>query len=297
MTSSEIAPHAEDVRTRQPRGDFGTEQDVAGIDVGLTLVAPTSGICRTGPGGEIVAHTYIDRLSRTAAFGFPFKPHVIAIDAPVLQEDVMHYHARACEKVFVWGDFQRRCKCGESQVRGTGQALRRAGADTAHSFAAQVSSGECARPFPRIFGSHNVIEAFPNAFLGISLPEAIFESVPARGEKFDWLYERWIAQDTPQRLRTLLNWKRERYWQHVLESTQRDERAAVICALTAICVLRGSYVAVGESQGGYFFLPPWSVWMPWARNTLDKSRADPRLPKPVDVWIDGRRYGAGHRLP
>ena len=87
FVSSGMAPHKE----------------VAGIDVGLTLVNPTSGVCRTGPSGEVITHTYIDRLSRLAFLGGNLRFSVPAIDAPVLPEGQLHYHQRSCEKVFVWG--------------------------------------------------------------------------------------------------------------------------------------------------------------------------------------------------
>lgn len=274
-----------------------TSVNVAGIDVGLTLVDRTSGVCRTGDGGEVVAHTYIDRLSRTQALGDEHSFQVLAIDAPVLPMHELHYRPRACEKVFVWGAFQKRCKCGESQVPGTGQALRRAGVDTAHAFVTDVAEGECARPFPRVFGEHNIVEAFPNAFIGVTLAEAKFESTPGRGDKFDWLYDAWIESNVPNRLRAVLDWDRETFWRAVNDNGHHDERAALVCAITALCVLRGMYVAVGEASGGYFFLPPWQMWADWARDALNRNRVDRRLPGRVDIWIDGTRYTPEDDLP
>jgi hypothetical protein len=267
-----------------------TNVNVAGIDVGLTLVDRTSGVCRTGSDGEVVTHTYIDRLSRAQALGGENSFQVLAIDAPVLPMHQLHYRPRACEKVFVWGAFQKRCKCGESQVRGTGQALRRAGVDTAHAFATDVAKGQCTRPFPRVFGEHNIVEAFPNAFIGVTLPEPAFESTPARGEEFDWLYDSWTNRQIPNRLKAVLDWNRAAFWQAVNENGHHDERAALVCAMTALCVLRGVYVAVGEPSGGYFFLPPWQMWADWARDAINRHRVDRRLPAPVEIWIDGTRY-------
>ena len=79
--------------------------NIAGIDVGLTLVDRTSGVSRTGDAGEVLTHTYIDRLSRAEALGGEISLEVLAIDAPVLPRHELHYRARACEKVFVWGAF------------------------------------------------------------------------------------------------------------------------------------------------------------------------------------------------
>lgn len=65
--------------------------DVAGIDVGLTLKDPTSGICRSGNRGLLVRHTYIDKLSRSSQFETEERFDVLAIDAPVLQIDHLDY--------------------------------------------------------------------------------------------------------------------------------------------------------------------------------------------------------------
>jgi len=221
----------------------------------------------------------------------------LAIDAPVLPPGTLHYEVRSCEKVFVWREFQKRCKPGESQVRGTGQALRRAGVETAHSFACAVSSEELARPFPKVFDGRNIVEAFPNAFLGVSLKSAAFVKCPARGAKFDWLYGQWLGEGVSDRLRPILAWEREDFWMSLATNVQHDERAALVCALTAICVVRGRYVAVGENDTGFFFLPPWELWQPWARRAVDTNRVDRRLDRQVEVWIDGARFGPEDPLP
>jgi hypothetical protein len=58
--------------------------NVAGIDVGLTLIDRTSGVCRTVDQGEVLGHTYIDRLSRLQALGGDETSFdVLAIDAPL----------------------------------------------------------------------------------------------------------------------------------------------------------------------------------------------------------------------
>jgi hypothetical protein len=152
-------------------------------------------------------------------------------------------------------------------------------------------------PFPRVFGGLNIIEAFPNAFLGVSLSAEVFDVAPARGRKFDWLYEHWLRQKRPAQLQDSLRWDRPQFWRQVEGNGHHDERAALICALTGICAAQGSYVAVGEPVGGYFFLPPWSLWSLWARKAVDASRMDRRLPSSIDVWIDGRRYAQHEQLP
>jgi hypothetical protein len=78
------------------------------------------------------------------------------------------------------------------------------------------------------------------------------------------------------------------------ENRQHDQRAALVCLMTAAGVFTGQYVAVGDEAGGYFFLPPWSDWTPWARGELDYQRT--RVPG-LDVWVSGYRYGDEDALP
>jgi hypothetical protein len=70
-------------------------------------------------------------------------------------------------------------------------------------------------------------------------------------------------------------------------ATQRDQRAALVCLLTAAAVAVGRYTAVGDPVGGYFFLPPWSRWANWAQDGVERLRRELE----VEVWIDGRRFG------
>jgi hypothetical protein len=150
-----------------------------------------------------------------------------------------------------------------------------------------TSQGEVGTPFPRVVEA-NIVEAFPNAFLGVLLPEVAFDSIPTgRGKKFDALFEATQSRSILARLLNEVGWSDYKLDQALVENTQHDERAALICALTAVCVRRGRYTAVGDPEGGWFFLPPWDLWEEWARRGIAKFD--------VDVWHDGaasrRRHG------
>ena len=99
--------------------------NVAGIDVGLSFLKRTSGVCRTGRGGSCVDHTFADRQSRLEVLALAEGFEVLAIDGPVLGPQKLHYNKRAVESVFNLGLFQTRCKPGFTHVPGNGQALRR----------------------------------------------------------------------------------------------------------------------------------------------------------------------------
>lgn len=273
--------------------------NIVGIDVGLVLHSPTSGLCRTGDSGFRATHSYIDKLSRQHTLEIP--PHIdlLSVDGPILPTSQLHYDIRPVEKVFLWKPFQRRCSVGETR-HGIGAALRRGGCDTALQFASRTTDSRCSTKYPQIQKGLHVIEAFPNAFLGVMLSENLYPNpMPRlkRGGKFEWLLEGWRQQRCIQQLQAQLNWKDPNLWHELSSNNHHEEQAGLICALTAVCVLKNSYVAVGEPQGGYLFLPPWNMWADWAQEGLRRNRADSRLPRPVDVWIDGTQYASNQPLP
>jgi hypothetical protein len=53
--------------------------------------------------------------------------------------------------------------------------------------------------------------------------------------------------------------------------TNHDDRAAVVCALTSLCVVAGRYSSVGDRQG-WIILPPWNFIQPWAWSLSSKTR-------------------------
>jgi hypothetical protein len=66
----------------------------------------------------------------------------------------------------------------------------------------------------------------------------------------------------------------------------------LICALTAVCVVRGLYTAVGDEHGGFFFLPPLNRWQEWARDQLGRNLGRSGCPPGAPgrhVWVNGAR--------
>lgn len=63
--------------------------------------------------------------------------------------------------------------------------------------------------------------------------------------------------------------------------TNHDDRAAVVCAITALCVAADEYSAVGDVEDGWIILPPGSFIQPWAEAVLgpmdDYYRSDASL--------------------
>lgn len=111
---------------------------------------------------------------------------VIAIDAPLVPASCSAITPRCAEQLLSRGIFQKRCKPGASHILGTGHLLREHGRRAAHAIAG-AASGDTMPPFPTIFPGAGIVEAFPNAFLGVALADRIYADSPrlARGSKFD----------------------------------------------------------------------------------------------------------------
>jgi predicted nuclease with RNAse H fold len=271
---------------------------VAGIDVGWSAMDRTTGICRAGTLGFGLGHAFSDRASRLSVLGRgPFD--VLAIDAPLMPHNAPDFWAhRACEHLFMWGAFQKRCKPGDSTVRGSGQALRRSGAETLWQLRDLVSTSSPCSIFPRV-SDVNVAEAFPNAFLGVLLEAEAIDHARRREagarRTFDRLYDLGLQAHAFERLRSLLGWEEEPLWSQLSTCNHHEERSALICALTAICICRGLFTAIGDPDTGYFFLPPLRAWAAWASAATARNLARARMEMPLSattLWADGARYSA-----
>jgi hypothetical protein len=53
--------------------------------------------------------------------------------------------------------------------------------------------------------------------------------------------------------------------------TDHELRAALICLVTAALAGKGTAAIIGEAEGGWFWLPAWSSWQPWARQGLESA--------------------------
>jgi predicted RNase H-like nuclease len=104
-----------------------------------------------------------------------------------------------------------------------------------------------------------LVEAFPTHFLGVLLAQ---EQIPGavRRTRSD-LYYLNLAHPTSESTSRLADLLGRLLPGRVLLGDfgairNHDQRAAVVCALTALCVAAGQYLAVGQSQTGFIILPP-----------------------------------------
>jgi hypothetical protein len=133
-----------------------------------------------------------------------------------------------------------------------------------------------------------VVEAFPSSFLGVMIeaPKALNARRSDRSDIFFQflagaeVLQRLIAYCLPGRLMS----------QHPSAVTNHDDRAALVCALTALCVAARDYTAVGD-ENGWIILPPSSFVQGWAMDALRANAAGERGPA---LHIETGEHGSSH---
>lgn len=252
-----------------------------GIDVGFSRSRPTTGIAWSKGGAFKAAKTHTDWERRSQHIPATTTFSVIAIDGPLVPLGSADSLDRLCERMFIRGAFQSRCKPGLSH-HGYGRDLRRAAAETAEQVLHLAGHNVAAENAIRKGAS--VIEAFPNAFLGVLLPDACF-AMPAAGKrkKFDWLYDHAVDSGVLENLFHTIGWLNLELIDAVLAERDHEKRAAWICLLTAACAAVGKSELVGDEVGGWFWLPPIKLWAQWARDALAQSTIELRRQRHVSL--------------
>jgi len=133
-----------------------------------------------------------------------------------------------------------------------------------------------------------VVEAFPSSFLGVMIeaPKALNARRSDRSDIFFQflagaeVLQRLIAYCLPGRLMS----------QHPSAVTNHDDRAALVCALTALCVAARDYTAAGD-EDGWIILPPSSFVQGWAMDALRANAAGERGPA---LHIETGEHGSSY---
>jgi hypothetical protein len=252
-----------------------------GIDVGFSKTRATTGIAIYERGSlRSLCCVGSSSKDRATALQCDSSFDAVAIDGPILPLPADDKLKRLCESLLIGGEFHTRCKPGLSH-HGFGLDLRGA--------TAPIADEACllANPAPEAFGGRQVrhsiplVEAFPNAFLGVLLDDADYDAIGrvSRGAKFDRLYERAVLTGRMHALLDELGWKAPELTEAIetqaLNSSRasHERRAALICLLTAACAFAGQAEYVGDTLGGWICLPPQKLWKPWARLALIQRKA------------------------
>jgi hypothetical protein len=270
-----LGPLTSDELRRENEMNYG-DTALLGIDVGFSKSRPTTGIAWSANGTFGAAKTHTDWDRRRQYLPTATTYSVIAIDGPLVPAGSPALLVRMCEQTLARGAFQKRCKPGSSHF-GTGLQLKRAALETAE----QIKHLASAPMFENaVFGDAAIVEAFPNAFLGVLMPEQTFGTTQIlRRRKFDWMYEHVIEAGRLAELMAFVGWDAPEFLQSMQTERDHERRAAYICLLTAACAVVEKAKVVGDVAGGWIWLPPTDLWASWARTALDQNlaRADETL--------------------
>jgi hypothetical protein len=245
--------------------------NLMGIDVGFSKTRQTTGIAFLEGDQLSLERAGTSWESRKAKIPDGFHPSVIAIDGPLLPLGADLQVRRRVESLFIRAPFHNRCRPGLSH-HGVGLELRQASSDACTQFGRLLALSASADR-DAISRKGPIVEAFPNAFLGVLMSEGELLAAPKlkRGRRFDWLYDQMVKS---RRLESLLSRNLDLpdvVWNRLQSETNHELRAALICLLTAALAAKGTAAIIGEAEGGWFWLPPWSLWEAWASEGLESA--------------------------
>jgi hypothetical protein len=254
---------------------------VLGIDVGCSAIRRSSAVCRIAWN----AHEVTFRVARFRAVepersetivsvveGLPLA--CAAFDGPLRRglDGIGRY--RTAERMLTRRFHRKIGKPGASSAP-VGISLN-AQANMCASTVLQHCDVAIARHATRI-NDRAVVEAFPSGFLGVMIDEPAALGA-RRHNRSDLFFLRWCARGIFDRLVGHLLPGRQLACGPT-DLTDHDERAAFVCALTALCVAAADYTAVGDHDG-WIILPPYALLQPWAREDLEANASDEAMRAP-----------------
>jgi hypothetical protein len=257
---------------------------VLGIDVGFAAEAATTGLClmrwdtdsvdisfkRTGSACLARCRDIRELVGRADLLA-------VAIDGPLTHSLQRISHYRAAEALLSRGVLQRRGKPGQTSSP-VGRQLH-AHATKLAEIVLDVCAVNRAMHYQAIH-ERCIVEAFPNMFLAAGVPEASLPPLHRNASDAYWeslVHNRRLLQ----LLSHLLPGRKTSRALH--ECTNHEDRAAFVCALSALSVASQQHVAVGDPCDGDIILPPPAWWGvscagtdPWMEAALRDNLASVR---------------------
>ena len=245
---------------------------VLGIDVGWSTRERTTAVCcLSWDGGQVdwkILRCLADEEDKRETLDQVVGDRQLlaaAIDGPLRRglDDIEEY--RSAERLLSRGRLARRIGKPSQSSSANGRLLN----EQANTWATIVEdSGRVARSGCRTtVTTCRIVEAFPTSFLGVLIeaPEPLTSK--CRSDVYFIYLALWRSLDT---FLMLLN--ADQQWKRLpSQITNHDDRAAFVCALTALCVAAGWYVAVGDDEYGWIHLPPKCMIRPWALEALAQN--------------------------
>jgi hypothetical protein len=249
---------------------------VLGCDVGWSEKRKSSAACylafdRDGASIQIAPRFTAKRtdLEKSLAALVGRRPLLAAaFDGPFRRDLNQIGVYRACERVLTVGLAPLIGKPGQSSSP-NGRKLNVA----ANAFVKTALAMGCIAEADHLAAIHPsaVAEAFPTSFLGTMLEDGFHKPRRTRSDSY---FERLTTDPRGDRLAGLVmsllgGRPLRRRLQDVLN---HDDQAAIVCAITALCIAARRYTAIGDDNG-YIILPPPVVagecgLQPWAMKVI-----------------------------
>jgi hypothetical protein len=245
---------------------------VLGIDVGFSPIRRSSAVCRLDWDQRRIAWTIsrfravpTDREETITRIAGSFSFEAAAFDGPLRAGFDTIGSYRTAERMLTARVRHRIGKPGQASAP-VGKSLNAAANDCVSVVLDKCRLGPAFHAV-RI-DSQAVVEAFPSSFLGVMIEEP--GSVAARrGNRSDAFYQHLVSVGTLKNLLARLL-PRRACDQSMTDVTNHDDRAALVCAFTALAVAAGDFTAVGDTNG-WIILPPRSFVRNWAWTDLEAN--------------------------
>jgi predicted RNase H-like nuclease len=254
----------------RPIPDAGS---VLGVDIGWSKKRRTSGVCRLDWDLKSITFTYC-RASlserRQTLLSMANRPLLVAaFDGPLSCKLNIIGRYRLAEQLLTRQLHAHIGKPGQSSSK-VGMRLNHHANECA-TIIIKTNYLSNATHIHHVHASA-IVEAFPSSFLGV-LIEQPQNLITNRARRSDTFYCH-LAQSGIL-LKLLLKLLPGRNFENNFnDATHHDERAAVVCALTALCVAAGNYTVVGDNVDGWIVLPPRSCITPFAWGMLLQNAGD-----------------------
>ena len=271
---------------------------VLGIDVGYSPDRPTTCFCTLAwdkHGAQfrfrLTTSSPSQRQAALEALVHGRRVASVAIDGPLVHglRHVNHY--RAAEAILSRGVMQHRGKPGPTNGP-VGQELHAHASVLARLVINTAQVDPATHRDPLV--PERVVEAFPNIYLGALVDEGDLPKLDRDASDAFWRCLVTESSKLAGHMETLLPGRRLNITPAAI--TDHDERAGVVCALTALSVALNRHVAVGDPQNGDIMLPAAAEWGtsrtapgPWLEPVLQANVASVRLGSPTFAAVPDAR--------
>jgi predicted RNase H-like nuclease len=242
---------------------------VLGVDVGYSISRKSSAVCRLD-----WTETHITWKIKRFGASQEEREHTLqevagekwlmaaAFDSPMRRGLDLIGRYRLAEQMLTRTIGRKIGKPGQSSAP-VGKAL-----NAATNLCARTTKDRC-RIAPARHGcaidEQAIVEAFPSSFMGLMIDDPTSINV-SRYDRSDKFFAHVAEMGVLKALLTFLLPGRD-INQSFSNATNHDERSALICALTALCVAANRFVAVGD-EDGWIILPPCDFIQGWAMTDL-----------------------------